>query len=377
MFAEVLLFFLAGTALGVVAGLLPGLHPNTVLVITVSLLWFSPDQPSYPVLAFIASISVSNAIVNFIPSIMLGAPEPDSVLSVLPGHRLLMRGRGYEALFLTVTGSVCAVLLTLPALPFVLWFIPIVSGMVHAYMHWLLIAVLATLLIKESRRRTSSLFIFIFTGMAGFMLLSALPSDQVLFPAFTGLFGISIIITSVAQSAALPEQKIRQVRCRWTRGSLAGWLAGMFVGILPGIGSAQAGVLASRALRGKQKDFMVALGGIATANMVFTFIALYSLGKTRSGAAWAVSQMVSGITLADVCFIMLISLLTCFTCSIKTLRLGRLFMKRMQSIDYGRLNIAVLAFLIVLLAVFSGLRGILIASVCTIIGLCCGSLGVK
>jgi len=286
MFLEVLLFFLAGTALGVVAGLVPGLHPNTVLVIMVSLVWFSPGQLSYPLLAFITSISVSNAMVNFIPSIMLGAPEPDSALSVLPGHRLLMRGRGYDALFLSVTGSVCAILLTVPALPFLLWLIPTVAGHVHAYMHWLMIAVLVLLLMNEKgRMKVCSLFIFIFTGLAGFMLLSALSGDQVLFPAFTGLFGVSIIMTSVMQSAALPEQKIRPVRCSWMRGSVAGWIAGMFVGILPGIGSAQAGVLASRTLRGKQKDFLVALGGIATANMVFTLVALYALGKTRSGAA--------------------------------------------------------------------------------------------
>ncbi len=150
MFIEVMLFFLMGISLGVLAGLVPGLHPNTVLVMLIPVLSASHGTSTYPLLALVVSMSVSNTIVNFIPSIFFGAPDPDSCLSVLPGHRLLMKGRGYEALFLTVVGGVSVMMLTTVAFPFLLWFIPLVYRSISSYMHWLLLLVLALLLSQRA-----------------------------------------------------------------------------------------------------------------------------------------------------------------------------------------------------------------------------------
>ena len=131
---------------------------------------------------------------------------------------------------------------------------------------------------EKGIKKVHALFFFFISGMAGFILMSTLPSQQVLFPALTGLFGLSIIITSMVHSITIPEQKKgRMKRHRFIKGSVAGWIAGMFVGILPGIGSAQAGVLANTFLRGNERDFLIALGGINKANIMFTFIALHAI----------------------------------------------------------------------------------------------------
>jgi putative membrane protein len=379
MLLEIALFFTIGTALGVLAGLVPGLHPNTLLVVLVSLFWLVEGQAAHPILALVVSMSVSNTIANFIPSIFLGAPDPDNCLSVLPGHRFLLQGKGYEALFLTVVGGVSVMLLTVLALPFILWFIPFLYVNIHTYMHWLLLAVLAMLIYHEKGvKKAYSLLVFIIAGAAGFMLLSVLPAEQVLFPALSGLFGLSIIITSITQTTSLPPQKMtRRPRFESVKGSLAGWLAGMFVGILPGIGAAQAGVLASRALGGKERDFLVALGGINTANIIFTFIALYTVQKTRSGAAWAVSEIFGGITLNDVYFILLIALLSCFISSLVTLKLGRSCIALLERANYRKLNISVLIILSSLVFAFSGVFGMVIAALCASLGLACTRMGVK
>jgi putative membrane protein len=376
---DILLLFAAGMTLGVLAGLVPGLHPNTLLVIIVSLFWLSGETNPLGALTLVVSMSVSNAIVNFIPSIFFGAPEPDSCLSVLPGHRLLMEGMGYEALFLTVAGGVGAMLLTLAAFPFLLWSIPFIYSGIHAYMTWLLLLVLALLLWQEKRGMLlKSLAVFLISGGAGFMLLSAMSSEQVLFPAFSGLFGISLSLGSIMQSASLPPQKkIRRIECRWMKGALAGWLAGLFVGILPGIGPAQAGVLASRAVRGNERDFLVSLGGISTSNIVFTFIALHVLGKTRSGAAWALSEILGGITAGEVYFMLLIATLSCFLSSIITLRLGSGFLKAVERMDYRKMNLGVVVVVFSLVALLSGLSGVMIMSLTALMGLSCAYLGVK
>jgi putative membrane protein len=379
MFLEILLFFAVGTALGVLAGLIPGLHPNTILITLLSFFWLLDDFPLYYALALMVSMAVSNTIVNFIPSIFVGAPDPSTCLSVLPGHRLLARGEGYHALHLTVVGGVSVMMLTVLAFPFLLWFIPVVYTGIYTYMHWLLLAVLASLLVQERGiKKVHALMFFLISGIAGFILMSTLPSQQVLFPSLTGLFGISIIITSMAHSVSLPPQHERRMkRQRMMKGSVAGWLAGMFVGILPGIGAAQAGVLANSILRGREKDFLIALGGINTANIMFTFMALHAISKTRSGAAVVMSEIAGRISMGDLYFITLIALLACFVSSVLTLWLGRRAVSMLGRFSYRRINTAVLLSITALLLAFSGIGGLFIAAVCTVIGVSCAHLGIK
>ena len=104
---ELVLWLLAGTLVGMAVGLIPGLHPNTVLLASIPLFLVSPSAAT---LVFFVSLSVTNTIANFIPSVFFGAPEPGTALSVLPGHEFLLKGRGMEALFLTVVGGVGVVL---------------------------------------------------------------------------------------------------------------------------------------------------------------------------------------------------------------------------------------------------------------------------
>ncbi len=379
MFLEILLFFALGIALGVLAGLVPGLHPNTMLVALLSFSFLLEGNPAYCTLALIVSLAVSNTIVNFIPSIFVGAPDPDTCLSVLPGHRLLAKGEGYNALFLTVVGGVSVMIFTVLALPFLLWFIPSVYGVLHSYIHWLLLLVFLTLLLRErGNKKLHALFFFLVSGAAGFMLMSALPSQEVLFPSLTGLFGLSIIITGMTHSVSLPKQKHRRVPGhKFIKGGVAGWLAGMFVGILPGIGSAQAGVLANTVLKGDEKDFLVALGGINTANIMFTFIALHTISKARSGAAAAVSEIALSIGTGELYFMTIIALLSCFTASLITLWLGKRSVSLLGKVSYKKLNTAVLVIIIMLLLAFSGISGLLIAVLCTVIGTACASMGIK
>lgn len=118
----VLLSSAMGTSLGVITGLTPGIHVNLVaatfltmqsqLLAFVSLLcgWAQPS--SEDILLLISCIIFANAVshtfLDYIPSVFLGAPDTDTALSVLPGHRMLLKGKGYEAILLSAFGSLVA-----------------------------------------------------------------------------------------------------------------------------------------------------------------------------------------------------------------------------------------------------------------------------
>src|SRR4030042_2062206 len=112
MLIEFLLALLLGVLAGTLTGLIPGIHMNlvgtTLVILSASLL--SPIAPIYLVV-FIVAMAISHTFIDFIPSIFLGCPDTDTELSILPGHELLKKGQGYEAILLTAYGSLAAVLI--------------------------------------------------------------------------------------------------------------------------------------------------------------------------------------------------------------------------------------------------------------------------
>ena len=90
MFIEILLAVLLGLLAGTVTGLIPGIHVNLVSLLALT---FSPYLMQYttPVsmAVCIISMSVTHSFLDFIPCLFLGAPDSDTALSILPGHKLL------------------------------------------------------------------------------------------------------------------------------------------------------------------------------------------------------------------------------------------------------------------------------------------------
>ncbi|KPQ41229.1 MAG: Tripartite tricarboxylate transporter TctA family protein, partial [Candidatus Methanoperedens nitroreducens] len=84
------------------------------------------------------------------PSIFLGAPEADTALAVLPGHALLMEGRGAEAIRLSSIGSAGAVIVSLiMAIPMAFFFWKI-YGMINAYIGWILVLIVVLMIATEN-----------------------------------------------------------------------------------------------------------------------------------------------------------------------------------------------------------------------------------
>ena len=93
---------------GTFTGLIPGIHINLVAVFILSLTFISKFQP-ITLIVFITAMAITHTFIDFIPSIFIGAPDEDTALSTLPGHKLLMTGQGHQAIKLTLIGSSIAI----------------------------------------------------------------------------------------------------------------------------------------------------------------------------------------------------------------------------------------------------------------------------
>src|SRR3989344_4357861 len=115
---DVLFAFAFGVLAGTVTGLLPGIHTNTVAILAVGALpIFTRYFSLIDIGIFLSAMVVVHSFLDFIPSLFLGAPDSDTALGVLPGHRMLLKGEGYDALKLTVVGGIGAFVVGLILLP--------------------------------------------------------------------------------------------------------------------------------------------------------------------------------------------------------------------------------------------------------------------
>ena len=118
MIEQIIITIILGCAFGIITGLIPGVHINLVALLILSFSAFLLEIVSPLIISiFIISMAITHTFLDSIPSIFLGAPEAETALSVLPGHKMLLEGRGYEAVMLTLIGSIFSLLLAVALSP--------------------------------------------------------------------------------------------------------------------------------------------------------------------------------------------------------------------------------------------------------------------
>ena len=118
MIFQLILALFIGILTGIITGLIPGIHINLISIILLSFTTFllSITTP-LTLIVFITAMAITHTFIDFIPSIFLGAPDQDTVLSILPGHKLLLKGHGHTSVILTLYGSLTALFIILILTP--------------------------------------------------------------------------------------------------------------------------------------------------------------------------------------------------------------------------------------------------------------------
>lgn len=376
MLLEILISILIGVLAGTFTGLMPGIHINLVGAILVSLsaTIFSEINPLF-LIVFIASMAIAHTFIDFIPSIFLGCPDTETQLSVLPGHELLKEGKGYEAVMLTAVGGIFAVLiLIIISFPLSL-IIQIVYDAVHSVMFWILIGTSLLLLFTENKKFTA-LFVFIISGILGLCVLN-LEIKEPLLPLLTGLFGSSLLITSIRNKMEIPKQEISFEKCRLFKPILGSLIASPLCGFLPGLGGGQAAVLGNAISKTDKKGFLVLVGATNILVMGLSFVSLYAISKTRTGAAAAIQEIIGELSWKFLLVILIAVLFSGLISFFLTNFLAKFFSQKITKINYSVLSVATLIFLAVIVFVFSGFSGFLVLIASTLVGIYCNALPVK
>ncbi|MBU5689718.1 MAG: tripartite tricarboxylate transporter permease [Candidatus Aenigmatarchaeota archaeon] len=360
---DLLFFSFFGIVIGLFAGLLPGLHPNQLYFFVFSIIVLNPNQ----FIVFAASMAIANIISNYIPSLFLSVPDPNTVTSILPGHRMVLKGFGKKALAISIFSAISALIILLIALPAILVIVPSIHKFSESFILVLIITFVFGFLLTEGKNFFIALFIFLISGVWGLLALNSnlISSEKAIFPALTGLFGISSLLFAERGMKISNEGDV-DIKPN-IAAIIIGIISGIAAGILPGIGESQISFMILHFFTKNDEYILSSMASMNIANTILSVIVLMLTGKVRSGLGAALSNLYLDKNLILLFFgaCLFSAGLTAVVC----LLLGNIIISKISSMDYQRLSRYIILLLSILVFALTGFVGLFILIISTFIGI--------
>ena len=363
---ELVIACFIGILIGTTTGMIPGIHVNTAgaIIFASSGLLLGFLSPEF-LCVMLVSMSIAHALIEFIPSMLLGVPQEGTATSILPGHRMVLEGRSKEVIRIVSVGGFGAIIVTILMLPIFSIALPILHDLTKPYT-WIILLVasiyLTHKLTANFRDFLWALLLFTLSGILGWILFQTpISSGVTLMCTFSGLFGISTILFSLNDSSTIPHQNPfydLDIDFNKFKSIFAGGITGAILGFLPGFGPAQGTVIAQAVSGASDVDdddtvnFLLATSGLNISDCLFSLIAIYIIGNPRSGIAVYMSYLLFEMGLNHLIIFIFASLLAVSVSLVLSLKLGDSFSKLMGGVDYKKLSIGVIILQIVILYIF-------------------------
>ncbi len=380
---EILLAIILGILTGIVSGLTPGIHINMISLLVLSLSVFVAEHfgVSYLTLgAYIIVVGVVHTYLDAIPSIFLGAPDENTILGVLPGHRYLLRGNGLMAVKLFTIGSFFGLILGIILFPLLYLITKYTYHSLEKYFAIILIASCIFMLYRDNKKFWA-ITIFVISAILGLTVFSIHMKDP-LFPMLSGLFGISTLLISLNDNNIIPKQNNEthtKLEYKKTFLSLiAGNISAFIVSTFPGLSSSIAAVMSVQFFKDLgDKGFMILMGCIGTSSFILSLVALYTIDKARNGAVIVIAKLLPEITLNIIIIFLIVALIAGAIATILTLWFGRIFSKMISKVNYKLLVISIIVFVTILVIIMTSWIGLIVLITSTAIGLLPGVVKVQ
>ena len=288
---ETAIFIALGALTGIFTGLIPGIHPNTV-VFTLLPFYFVLNPEFAVFMAFVSGLGVSHTLHDFLPALFLNAPEAESALSSLPGLDMVNDGKGRKAFVLTLVGGLSSVFVFVLSMPLLFLVLKDVYTLIEPAMAYILVFFLIFILL-ESDSTKDALLISVLSGSLGMITLNSSFGQQfILMPVFGGLFAAPSLIYSLSRDFEIPDQKESFIiELDRIKGGFTGFLAGLLAGTIPGIGAAVSTSFLTPLMDESSEDFITGLGGVNTSDILIAFLALFLIGSPRTGSSVALQTI--------------------------------------------------------------------------------------
>ena len=381
---KLIIVILIGILAGTFTGLAPGIHINLVAsIVLINFVLLNSFFDINAIIIFIIVMGVTHSFIDFIPSVLFGVPSEDTILSVMPAHRLVLQGEAYKAIYISAIGSLYGVFFIILISPIFYFTLEKAYTSIAFIIPYLLIFVILFLIFseKDNNLRLWAFIITLFSGCFGLFLLNTYTTDNSMLILFTGMFGVSGIFYSLFENSKLPKQNF-EFKFKYSRNFFKaisiGGISSSICCISPGIGNAQAASISTAFYKDiDTENFIILTSAINTINFVLSIITFYLITKSRNGAIVVVAQIAQSITFKQCLFYMLIVLIVSIIGFYFTIYLGKKLINFVSKLNMKAINISILSFLFLIIYVLTGYIGILMLLTSFFLGVLAVSVGVR
>jgi putative membrane protein len=380
---ELLLAIILGILTGIISGLTPGIHINMISLLVLSVSGFIAQHFGVNLLTlgvYIIVVGVTHTFLDALPSIFLGAPDENTVLGVLPGHRYLLKGNGLMAVKLFTIGSFLGLIMGVILFPILYVITKYTYHGLEKYFAIILIASCIFMLWRDEKKFWAIL-VFMISAILGLTIFSMNLKDP-LFPLLSGLFGTATLLISLNDNNNIPKQNnetYTKLEGRKTFLSLiAGNISAFVVSTFPGLSSSIAAVMSVQFFKDLgDKGFMILMGCIGTSSFILSLVALYTVDKARNGAVIVISKLLPEITINIILVFLIVALIAGAISTILALWFGRIFSRIISKVNYRVLVISIITFVASLVFMLTSWKGLIVLITSTAIGLVPGIVKVQ
>lgn len=381
----ILFIIILGIFFGILTGLLPGLHPNLIasLILSYSLILLEIFEIKL-IIIFIISMSITNSFINFIPSIVFGVPDENTTISILPGMKMMLEGKGYEAIYLSSLGSLFGSLFAIIITPALFLFLKSTYLQAQKFIPYLLIFVIIFLILSEQNlsKKFWAFIIVIFSSGVGMLLLNSNLFQNNLMIIFTGLFGLAGLIYSLYEKQnKIPKQEFNfkfVFEKNIFKAIIVGGISSTICSVSPGLGNAQSSSISTIFFKDiKSKLYLIVTSSINTIDFAISIVAFYLIERARNGSVYTISQIMPKITLNELIAYLILIMIISIIAFYLTLFIGKIILQIIEKVNLKFLNISLIIILIGLVYLMSNEYGLLALICCTSLGILCISLEVR
>ncbi|MEK6856823.1 MAG: tripartite tricarboxylate transporter permease, partial [Nanoarchaeota archaeon] len=200
-----------------------------------------------------------------------------------------------------------------------------------------------------------------------------------LFPLLSSLFGIAGLLISLKDNVKIPQQQITKIdipKKEVVKAMSSAGIVGTFVSLMPGLGPAQAAIIGSQIIKLTDKGFLILVGSLETLSMITSFIAITSIQKARNGAVVVISRLMETITQKDLILFLAVAFIVALISIFLSLKLAKVFSSLITKIDYQKLCIFIIIFIIGMCFWLSSFTGLFVLIIGSFIGMLPSLIGI-
>ena len=189
----------------------------------------------------------------------------------------------------------------------------------------------------------------------------------------SGLFGVSALILSIQNNTKIPEQNevILEIENKeLARYSLTTFFASLLTNFLPGLTSSHTALIANKITKVKnQAEYIILANAAGSSATIISFIAFYTISKTRSGAVAAIEYLIKSININLLVLVFSTALITLGISVFIAIKISDKILKNINKINYTKISILIILLIVVIVLIITKFEGLLILLTATSLGI--------